>query len=193
MTSRRTTLAAAMAAAALSATGFGLLAAPAGAATSALTASSPAPSAAAAACDRAPWEAKVQGTPKGFGAGSASGDYLWHDRHGFHLRVTHGKNHDQRVYSGQINSSAPMRVDRVQLEKGDSVKLAANRKSLVFVFANHGYLDGINFHTDCAKALTVSKLHVGSRNLTRSHVYLGHTKAHPAQVPFSVHRHAPAA
>ena len=145
MTSRRTKLAVAVSAAALSATGFGVLAAPAGAATAT-------PSAAAAACDRAPWEAKVQGAPKGFGAGSAGGDYLWHDTHGFHLRVTHGRNHDQRVYSGTINSSAPMRVERVKLEKGDSVKLAANRRSLVFVFANHGYIDGINFHTDCAKA-----------------------------------------
>jgi hypothetical protein len=188
MTSRRTKLATALTAAALSATGLGILAAPAGAATSA-SASASAPSAAAAACDRAPWEAKVQGAPKGFGAGSASGDYLWHDTHGFHLRVTHGKNHDQRVYSGQINSSAPMRVERVKLEKGDSVKLAANRKSLVFVFANHGYIDGINFHTDCARALTVSKLHIGSSNLTRSRVYLGHAKAHPAKVPFTVHRH----
>ena len=183
MTSRRIKLAVAVSAAALSATGFGVLAAPAGAATAT-------PSAAAAACDRAPWEAKVQGAPKGFGAGSASGDYLWHDTHGFHLRVTHGRNHDQRVYSGTINSSAPMRVERVKLEKGDSVKVAANRRSLVFVFANHGYIDGINFHTDCAKALTVSRLHVGNRNLTRTQVYLGQAKAHPAKVPFTVHRRA---
>ena len=188
MTSRRTKLAVAVTAAALSATGLGVLAAPAGAATAAS-----APSAAAAACDRAPWEAKVQGAPKGFGAGSPGGDYLWHDTHGFHLRVTHGRNHDQRVYSGEITSSAPMRIERVRLEKGDTVKVAANRKSLVFVFANHGYVDGINFHTDCAKALTVSRLHVGSRNLTRGQVYLGHTKAHPAKVPFTVHRRVPAA
>lgn len=182
MTSRRTKLATVVAAAALGATGLGVLAAPAGAAT-------PAPSAAAKACDRAPWEAKVQGAPKGFAAGSPSGDYLWHDTSGFHLRVTHGVNHDQRVYSGQITSSAPMRIDPVRLEKGDTLTLSANRRTLVFVFANHGYIDGVNFHTDCAKALYVSRLHVGSSNLAADRVNLGYTRAHPAKVPFTVHRY----
>ena len=176
------------AAAAMSATGFGLLAAPAGASTTA----SPAPSAKAAACDKAPWEAKVQGEPKGFGAGSASGDYLWHGAHGFHLRVTHGRNHDQRVYSGEVHSSAKMRIDPVKLEKGDTLKLSKSRHSFVFVFANHGYVDGVNFHTDCGTSLTVSKLHVGSRDLTAKQVYLGHDRKHPSHVPFTVHRHHPA-
>jgi hypothetical protein len=152
------------------------LAAPAGAATPAQT-----------ACDKAPWEAKVQGVPAGFGAGSPSGDYLGHDTHGFHLRVTHA-NHDLRVYTGVITSSAPMRMDRVRLEKGDAATLSANRRTIVFAFANHGYLDGINFHTDCATRLTVSRLHVGSHNLGPDRIFLGAIKAHPAAVPFVVHR-----
>ncbi len=142
----------------------------------------------AAACDKAPWAAKVQGAPRGFGAGSPSGDYLWHDSRGFHLRVTHGGTHDQRVYSGQVTSSAPMKIDPVKLEKGDTVKLSANHRTLVFVFANRGYIDGVNFHTYCASSLAVSRLHVGSRNLPASHVYLGAHRAHPAHVPFTVHR-----
>jgi hypothetical protein len=186
MTSRRTKIATAAATVALSATGLALLgAAPAGAASAS---SATAPSARAAACDRTAWEAPVQGAPAGFGAGSPSGDYLWHDSHGFHLRVTHGKNHDQRVYSGVITASAAMRIDPVKLEKGDTLKLSANHRSLVFVFANHGYVDGVNFHTDCAGALAASKLHVGSSNLPAKQVYLGATRAHPAHVPFTVHR-----
>jgi hypothetical protein len=181
MTSRRTALATAIA---LGAIGLAMPAA-AGAAT---TSSSTTPSATAAACDKTAWEAKVQGAPAGFGAGSPTGDYLWHDTHGFHLRVTHGKNHDQRVYTGQITSSAAMRIDPVKLEKGDTVKLSANHRTLVFVFANHGYIDGVNFHTDCASALTASRLHVGSSNLSPKNVYLGATRAHPATVPFTVHR-----
>lgn len=66
------------AAAAMSASGLGLLASPAGA-----TTTSPAPSVKAAACDKAPWEAKVQGAPAGFGAGSPSGDYLCTTRTAF--------------------------------------------------------------------------------------------------------------
>lgn len=95
MTSRRTALAATATVLALG----GALALPAQA--DAAT-TSPAPSAAAQACDRTPWEAKVEGAPQGFGSGSPSGDYLWHDRTGFHLRVTHVRN-DQKVYSGVIH------------------------------------------------------------------------------------------
>jgi hypothetical protein len=176
MRTRRTILAVAATAATIGGLG---LAVPAAATT--------APSPTAAACDKAPWEAKVQGAPAGFGAGSPSGDYLWHNAHGFHLRVTHPRN-ELRVYSGVITSPAAMRMDPVRLEKGDTVKLSADRRVLVFVFANHGRIDGVDFHTDCASRLTVSRLHIGSRNLGRERVYLGVTKAHPAGVPFRVHR-----
>lgn len=187
MTRNCTRLATVAAAAAMGAAGLGLLASPAGATTTA----SAAPSAKAAACDRAPWEAKVQGEPKGLAAGSASGDYLWHGANGFHLRVTHGRNHDQRVYSGEVHSSAKMRIDPVKLEKGDKVVLSKDKRTILFVFANHGYIDGVNFHTDCATSLTVSRLHVGSHNLSTKQVYLGYHKQHPAHVPFTVHRYHP--
>ncbi|MBN9618620.1 MAG: hypothetical protein J0H43_02650, partial [Actinobacteria bacterium] len=94
MTSRRIAVAAAGVAVAAGVLG---LAGPA----SATTPTTRSPSAAAAACDKLPWEAAVQGAPTGFHAGSPSGDYLWHDTDGFHLRVTHA-DHDQRVYSGVI-------------------------------------------------------------------------------------------
>src|SRR4051812_20976839 len=112
MVSRRITalLAPAVTAAALT-TGVLGLAAP-------VSATAATPSAKAAACDKAPWEAKVQGQPVHFGAGSPSGDYLWHDRHGFHLRVTHAR-HDRRGYPGGITHPAPMEVDRGRPEKGD--------------------------------------------------------------------------
>jgi hypothetical protein len=176
MTSRRTALATAATAIAIGALG---LAAPSGATT---------PSPTATACDRTPWEVTVQGAPAGFGAGSPSGDYLWHDPSGFHLRVTHGRNHDLRLYTGAITSSSAMRMDPVRLEKGDTATLSADHRTLVFAFANHGYIDGVNFHTDCASTLTVSRLHIGSQNLAPGDVYLGATRAHPAAVPFTVHR-----
>jgi hypothetical protein len=113
------------AAAALCAAGVGVLAGPAGA-------SATVPSAAVAACAKTPWEAKVQGVPAGFGAGSPSGDYLWHDTHGFHLRVTHVA-HDQRVSGGQITSSAAMRVEPVRLERSDTVNRSAGHRTLTFV------------------------------------------------------------
>ena len=181
MTARRTKIATGLAATALAVGGLGVLAAPAGAATAT-------PSATAAACDRTPWEGAVEGTPKGFAPGAKGGDYLWHDANGFHLRVTHGTNHDERVYSGEITASAPMRIDPVKLEKGDTLRLSADHRTIVFVFANYGYVDGVDFHTDCASTLTVSHLHAGNTNLPTGDVYLGKDRAHPKAIPFAVHR-----
>lgn len=175
----RTLLVAAGAAAA--ATCLTGLAAPASAATT------PTPSAKAAACDRAPWEAKVQGVPSAYHPGAVGGDYLWHDRHGFHLRITHHSN-ERFVYSGAIVSTAPMRKDAVKLEGKDVAALSANRKVLSFRFYNYGHTDGINFHTDCASALTVKWLHRDGARMSTSHVYLGAKSAHPAHIPFLVHR-----
>lgn len=156
------------------------------------SASSPTPSAAAAKCDAKPWAARIQGAPKGLSAGDRSGDYLWHDAHGLHLRVTH-PGHARTVYTGVVSSSAPMRLNRVKLEKGDSVRLSASRRSFTFVFADYGRIDGVDFHTDCASTIAVSHLNAGSKALTPAHVYLGATKDHPGHIPFTVHRSAPKA
>jgi hypothetical protein len=157
------------------------------AASAAPTQSGTTPTPQAAACDRTAWEAAVQGRPS-FKAGDKGGDYLWHDTSGFHLRVTHAT-HSRVLYTGEITASAPMRLTPVKLEKGDYVRLSANHRTIVFGFANHGYVDGVNFHTDCAAALTVSHLNRGSTKLPVSEVYLGEHKVHPHHIPFTVHRH----
>jgi len=148
---------------------------------------SPTPSAKAAACDKAPWAPRVQGAPTSFHAGGAGGDYLWHNSTGFHLRVTHRSN-DRAVYSGVITSPTPMRKDAVRLEGTDVVALSSDRKTLVFRFANYGHVDGVNFHTDCASHLTLSRLYVGSTQLPTYRVYLGSKEAHPAHIPFTLTR-----
>lgn len=180
-----------IAAAGATAAGLLALAAPASATTPAAAspaASSPsASSPSAAGCDRAPWQAVVQGAPANFSAGDRGGDYLWHDLSGFHLRVTH-RNDGRQVYSGLITSSAPMRMDPVRLERGDVLRLGPDRRSIVFAFADYGKVDGVNFHTDCAAALAVSRLHVGRAALPANRVYLGHREAHPAAVPFVLRR-----
>ena len=180
--SRRLVAAAGIAAAA---SGLICLAAPAGAATS--TGATSAPTTSAAACDRAPWQPVVQGVPLRFDAGDRGGDYLWHDQTGFHLRVTH-RNDGRQVYSGMVTASAPMRIDPVRLERGDLLRLSPDHRSFVFAFADYGKIDGVNFHTDCAATLTISRLHVGKAALPPNRVYLGRYEAHPAAVPFTLHR-----
>ena len=155
-----------IAATGIAVTGLLGLAAPAGAATSAGSApaapvtTGAATNVTAAACDRAPWQPVVQGAPAGFNAGDRGGDYLWHDLTGFHLRVTH-RNDGRQVYSGLVSSSAPMRIDPVRLERGDVLRLSPDHRSFVFAFADYGWIDGVNFHTDCAAALAFSRLQVG--------------------------------
>jgi len=144
------------------------------------------PSAAAKACDKTPWQAKVQGRPA-FHPGAKSGDYLWHDNTGFHLRVTHHTN-DKIVFSGQILASAAMRLDPVHLEGRDTVALSADHRYLTFRFDNYGHTDGVDFHTDCAKALQVRYLHANGHAIWHDRINLGVKSAHPAKVPFLVHR-----
>ena len=170
----------------IGAAGLLALAAPGGIA----SAATPGPSAAAAKCDAGAWASRIQGDPKNLKAGSHSGDYLYHDTHGMHLRVTQGS-HSRTVYTGVVSSSAAMRIDPVKLEKGDSLKLSADHESFTFVFSNYGHLDGVNFHTDCASSITVSHLNKGSKTLPKDEVYLGAKKAHPSNIPFTVHRTAP--
>ena len=155
---------------------------------SAATASSSSPPTPAdLTCDRGPWGLRVEGAPVDFSAGDRGGDYLWHDANGFHLRVTH-KNDNRVVYTGDVTSPTPMRIEPVKLEKGDVAQLSADHRTLTFAFADYGHIDGVDFHTDCAPHITVTNLNAGNQQLTPDRVYLGRYELHPAQIPFTVHR-----
>lgn len=145
------------------------------------------PASGTAACDRTAWEAPVQGAPHGLTAGARGGDYLWHDTHGFHLRVTHPGT-ARVVYTGVITSPTAMRIDPVKLEKGDVVTLSPSHRTLTYSLVDYGRIDGVNFHTDCAATLTVSRLHEGDRSLPIVRVFLGEHRTHPKHIPFTVHR-----
>ena len=164
---------------------------------SAPTSTSPAPTTPAATtpadesakrCDLHSWADRVEGRAAGFDAHDKGGDYLWHDKDGFHLRATH-RHDDRRVYTGSI--TVPTRiidVKPVRLEAKDQVWLSADHKTLHFRLNDHGWIDGADFRTACATTLTVSHLKTGTSALPADRVYLGHSKVHPAHTPFTVHR-----
>jgi hypothetical protein len=159
---------------------------PAGAATvtpSATGSPSPSPS----GCDQAPWVGIVQGFPTGFGAQSPGGDYLWHDAKGFHLRVTH-KGTAKVVYAGTITSPVTLHMAPVKLEKGDVATLSADKKTITFKFNDFGFIDGIDFTTDCAPWLKVSALTANGKALPTGRAFLGAHRKHPSKIPFIVHR-----
>lgn len=86
----------------------------------------------------------VLGSP-GVKAHQAKGVYLWHDKHGYALRVTEPSN-TRLVLTGTITVSADINhVKNVSTEKDDTV--TAKGKTLTFRFVNHGGIDGVKFAT----------------------------------------------
>jgi hypothetical protein len=160
---------------------------PAGATTGAAAVSaSPSPSK-SGGCEAAPWVGVVQGFPTGFGPQSPGGDYLWHDAKGFHLRVTH-KGQEKVVFAGTITSPVKLHMSPVKLEKGDVATLSADRKTITYKFNDYGFVDGIDFTTDCAPWLKVSHLTANGKPISTKRVYLGAKRVHPSAIPFIVHR-----
>jgi hypothetical protein len=132
------------------------------------------------------WPASVQGKPTLLHAGGRAGDYIWHDRYGWHLRVTHATS-ARRIFTGRITASAPMTVTPFRLEPGDVVTLSADKLTLTYKFFNYGYIDGIDFKTDCARRVAFAGKMSGLK-LPTSRIWIGYRNHHPLQNPFIVTR-----
>ena len=94
----------------------------------------------------------MQGKPLTLKAGARAGDYIWHDSTGWHLRVTHPGS-AKVIFTGRIVSSAPMTFKPARLERGDTITLSADKKTLTYKFYNYGKVDGVDFKTACAQRL----------------------------------------
>lgn len=133
------------------------------------------------------WPSSVVGEPAGLAAGDRGGVYLWHDRDGWHLRVTHHNDHEQ-VYSGTITTPGRVvGIDRVLNETADKVVVGPDHHAVAFRFTNYGGIDGFDFHTLCAPRLTVDVRGDGFE-LPTGRVYLGHYDVNPTSVPFVIQR-----
>ena len=134
------------------------------------------------------WGARVQGAPIFFNAGDRTGDYLWHDDGGFHLRVTH-RGIGREDFTGTIASPTPIHVTAVRLEGYDRADLSPDGRTLTFLFTDRGYIDGIDFTTECADQLTIGPLAVNDYPLPSDRVFLGVGRINPGQIPFEIHRY----
>jgi hypothetical protein len=81
----------------------------------------------------APLPSYVDGRPAHLHPLAATGDYLWHDANGWHLRVTHPAR-NRTVFRGVITTSSPITFQRVRDEKRDKVVLSSDKRTLVFRF-----------------------------------------------------------
>ena len=141
----------------------------------------------ATTCTGGAWPYAVQGMPA-VHAGSAAGDYLWHDATGWHLRVTHPGTYGLG-FSGTIRANKPLHVTGFALEPGDSFVVSADKLSVTYRFKNYGRLDGLDFTTECA-----TRLGVGARLsgilLPARRIWIGHAGRHPLGNPFAILRRA---
>ena len=141
----------------------------------------------ATTCTAGAWPYAVQGMPT-VHAGSAAGDYLWHDATGWHLRVTHVGTAGV-TFSGTIRANHKLHVTGFRLERGDTFTVSADGLSATYRFVNHGALDGLNFTTECATRLGVSSRMSGALLPVRR-IWIGRAGRHPLQNPFVILRRA---
>ena len=136
-------------------------------------------------CAGGAWPLSVQGMPA-VHAGSAAGDYIWHDATGWHLRVTHASA-TGFVFSGTIRANRPLHVTGYRLETGDKFTVSADHLSVTYRFVNHGRLDGLNFTTACATRLAFGGRMNGTALPVRR-IWIGRAGRHPLQNPFVILR-----
>jgi hypothetical protein len=133
------------------------------------------------------WPDWVNGRPAGFDVGDNGGVYLWHDAAGFHLRVTH-KTHGTAVFTGSLSTRGVFAdVGGVALEQDDHVTVGADDHLIGFRFVNHGHIDGLDFHTRCAPALTMT-FRADGHTLPADRIIVGHFDRHPGTDPFTIDR-----
>lgn len=132
----------------------------------------------------------VEGRPAHLHPLATTGDYLWHDGTGWHLRVTH-PTRQRMVFRGVITASAPISFRAVRDEKRDKVTLSADKRTLVFRFVNYGGIDGVDF-TDSCSATTKFALALDGHRLGRNHIFIGAHSARPPHDPFVISRVASA-
>jgi ABC-type transport system substrate-binding protein len=155
-------------------------------ATAAAASSPTAATAATTTCSDRHWPASVQGRPTLLHEGGPAGDYIWHDATGWHLRVTHATS-ARRVFTGRISADAAMTVTPFRTERGDSITLSADKKTITYKFNNYGHVDGLDFRTACAHRVTFSGSAAGAK-LPISRIWIGHRNQHPLENPFVIIR-----
>ena len=133
------------------------------------------------------WPPWVQGRPDGIDPHTTAATYMWHDRNGWHIRVTH-RGDNRRTFSGQLSTKGEFaNASAVRLEKGDQFQVSADKHSLTFLFKNYGGIDGVNFHTHCAPAIQFAFQSDG-RTTKPSHIVIGRHNRHPKSNPFTITR-----
>ncbi len=137
-------------------------------------------------CPTGTLPAAVQGAPASFRAGRPAGYWVWHDAHGWHLRVTHNTR-TRLVFTGVVTATNPMTTVRVRDEAHDRVVRSADRRTTTFRFTNYGGVDGIDVTAACATTVSF-RLYAAGHLVSPSRIHLGAKAAAATSNPFGVTR-----
>ncbi len=138
--------------------------------------------------------AAVEGQPATFKPGDKKGVYLWHEKAGWRVRLTHDlpkvvvndvAKPQLIEVRGRITSTRKFaKVQTVRLEdkqRGEWVSVQRpSRKVMEFRFVNGGFIDGINFTAGCSGKLSFTVWEVtrdasGTVKRTPLPIYVGST------------------
>ncbi|MBW8826568.1 MAG: hypothetical protein JF603_09500 [Acidobacteria bacterium] len=137
-------------------------------------------------CGAKAWPATVQGQPTTLKAGSRTYAFYWHDRSGWHIRVTHPSSR-KFVFTGHVQANTTLAFREVLDEKRDVVRMDDDHMGFTFRFTNYGHLDGVNFRTDCATRAAVGLDNGGDKVSVRK-IVLGKANTHPTSNPVVITR-----
>ena len=136
------------------------------------------------------WPTYVNGEPAGINPHTTGAIYMWHDRDGWHIRVTH-KTNNRRTFGGQLTTGGKfVGVKPVRLENNDKFVVSNDKHSITFLFHNRGYIDGINFRTACAPSISFGFQSDGKTSPV-SRIVIGKDSTHPTSNPFVISRALP--
>jgi hypothetical protein len=137
-------------------------------------------------CATGEWSKTTQGRPTMLQQGSAQGAYLWHDRDGWHLRVTHPGT--ARVdFAGTIQSSRRIAGVARSVESKDQVNVVKSEDRIDFAFTNYGRMDGIDFRVGCSNRFVLN-FSINGVPFDTSQLFIGSGAVRPSSTPFVVER-----
>lgn len=126
----------------------------------------------------------TEGQPSLMRQGSLASYWIWHDREGYHVRVTTA--HDRRTFTGRITFSRELGwVRAYQLGAEDEVR--ATNDGIRFRIVSEKGLNGFNFRTgrDNQATLHLEINDMEQQKLLQS-VFLGQNNVHPMSNDFTL-------
>jgi hypothetical protein len=112
--------------------------------------------------------------------------HVWHDSHGWHVRIQQQSLLRKRVFAGSVHTSGRLvDVRGVHLEGNDTLEVSPSTTTIAFRFNNRGGTDGFDFTTYTAPTLTFRFLRDNTA-LRTSNIGLGTTGWHPHTNPFTI-------